>query len=367
MENKQELNKLKALLNDREIETRVLWERIRGMERSLTWRLLMSYQGLLDFIIPEGTWLRAIYNSFISANQEKGKNFFKKFSRNFKIENESRKKVNKNMPLMTSTGGSIEDFANDFKKFKEPLVSIIILTLNKISFTHQCLDSVLKHTAVPYEIIVIDNGSDDSTCEFITNLKNVILIRNKKNMGFASGCNQGARYARGKYLLFLNNDTIVTENWLSALISAMRFYKAGIVGPKLISFNGDLQSAGCTIWRDGSCYGFGRRDNPDNRIYSFAREVDYCTGTCLLIKKDIFNKVGGFDKIYGNGYYEDADLCLKVKELGLKVYYQPEVRVYHNEATSSSRKERYKLFRKNKKIFKNKWKEYIDKKYSYYE
>jgi len=111
-----------------------------------------------------------------------------------------------------------------FPKHETPLVSIIILTFNKASYTHQCLQSLLEHTDLPYEVLIVDNGSTDNTPLLLKQLDNIVEIIHQKNLGFIIGCNEGAKKAKGKYLLFLNNDTVVTKNWLSCLIKTLETY-----------------------------------------------------------------------------------------------------------------------------------------------
>jgi O-antigen biosynthesis protein len=241
-----------------------------------------------------------------------------------------------------------------------PVVSIIILTYNKSSYTYQCLQSILKYTDVPYELIIVDNGSTDNTSELLAKIDNSILIKNKDNLGFIKGCNEGAKKATGKYLLFLNNDTVVTEKWLSTLVITIETYpKCGGVGCKLVWPNGLLQEAGSIIWRDGSALGYGRNDKPDKPEYSYVREIDYCSGACLLVRKDLFFLLKGFDEQYIPAYYEDSDLCLGIQDLGYSIIYQPDVTVFHHEFTSSSRELAEKCMVSNQVKFLEKWGGYL--------
>jgi len=105
----------------------------------------------------------------------------------------------------------------------------------------------------------------------------------------------------------------------------------------LIWPNGQLQEAGSIIWNDGSALGYGRGDDPLKPEYSYLREVDYCSGACLLVRTDLFKKIDGFDERYIPAYYEDSDLCLGIQNLGYKIVYQPDVTIYHHEFTSSSK------------------------------
>ncbi len=243
-----------------------------------------------------------------------------------------------------------------FPHYSKPMVSIIILTFNKSPYTFQCLQSILKNTDVPYELIIVDNGSTDSTSELLTRIDHCIIIKNINNIGFIKGCNEGAKKASSKYLLFLNNDTVVTENWLNNLVRTIeKDPKCGAVGCKLVWPNGQLQEAGSIIWKDGSASGYGRGEDPLKPEYSYYREIDFCSGACLLVRTDLFEKLKGFDERYIPAYYEDADLCLGIQNLGYKVIYQPTVTIFHHEFTSSSKESATKYMIQNQTKFIEKW------------
>ena len=244
----------------------------------------------------------------------------------------------------------------EFPNFETPLVSIIILTYNKVEYTFQCLENIKAHTKIPYELIIVDNGSTDETLSLIDRIKNVVAIKNMENHGFIKGCNQGAAVSRSKYILFLNNDIIVTPGSISTLVETIQSVpKAGAVGCKLVWPNGLLQEAGSIIWKDGSALGYGRGDNPMLPQYSYIKEVDYCSAACLLVRKDLFDKLGGFDERYMPAYYEDSDLCLGIQALGYRVIFQPSAIVFHHEFTSSSFDGARSLMESNRSRFIDKW------------
>jgi GT2 family glycosyltransferase len=148
-------------------------------------------------------------------------------------------------------------------------------------------------------------------------------------------CNRAAAEAGGQYLLFLNNDTQVQEGWLDHMLALFDAdEQAGLVGAKLLFPNGQLQEAGAVIWRDASGYNYGRCDDPGKPEYNFVREVDYCSGACLLIKTALFRQLGGFDDLHAPAYYEDTDLAFRVRQAGKKVLYQPQAVVVHHEGVS---------------------------------
>src|SRR5207248_4209681 len=186
-----------------------------------------------------------------------------------------------------------------------------------------------------FEIIVVDDCSTDATAEAIPQMRGVVYLRNETNSGFITSCNRGAEAARGKYLVFLNNDTIVRQGWLTALLDTFaQEQRAGIVGSKLLYPDGRLQEAGGIIWRDATGWNYGKFDDPQKPEYNYLRDVDYCSAAALMIPKSLFESAGGFDSRYAPGYYEDTDLAFKVRQAGYRVLYQPLSEVIHYEGAT---------------------------------
>ncbi len=224
-----------------------------------------------------------------------------------------------------------------FPQHAKPLISIVIPVFNKSEFTFHCLKSILANSSGPtYEVIVVDDCSTDDTQKLLSTMSGITVLRNERNGGFIHSCNNGASAARGDYLLLFNNDTEPQAGWLEALLNTFRdFPDCGMVGAKLLYPDGTLQEAGGIVWRDGSAWNFGRNDDPNKPEYSYARQVDYCSGACLMLPRADFIALGMFDKHYAPAYYEDTDLAFKVRAAGKKVYYQPRARVIHFEGVSN--------------------------------
>ena len=248
---------------------------------------------------------------------------------------------------------------------EQPLVSIIIPVYNQLAYTAACLESISSiRTGVDYEVIVVDDASSDGTQDWLRDCQGIRVFRNRGNQGFIGTCNRGAREAKGQYLVFLNNDTRVTDGWLDALLGTFEARPdAGIVGARLIFGDGSLQEAGGIVFRDASGWNFGRGDDPDRPIYGFVSEADYVSGACLAIARDRFASLGGFDAHYAPAYYEDTDLCFKVRHAGLAVVYQPAATVIHFEGATSGTDEssgakRYQAV--NREKFRLRWAEVLE-------
>lgn len=220
-----------------------------------------------------------------------------------------------------------------------PTVSIIIPVHNAFHHTRACL-SALRDTLPPDfrgEIIVVDDASCDETPaklrEWEERDPRVRTVRNDANRGFVVSCNRGAADASGEVLVFLNSDTIPLPGWLPPLLRTLAERPAvGAVGGKLLFPDGRLQEAGGIIFRDASAAHFGRGDpDCDKPAYGYVREVDYCSAALMATPRATFESLGGFDREFEPGYYEDTDYCFRLRAAGRRVYFQPESVVVHLE------------------------------------
>ena len=224
----------------------------------------------------------------------------------------------------------------EFPQTQTPRCSILVPVFNQWRFTYRCLQSILQNTqGVDYEVLVLDDASSDETIDLSQVVKGVRFIRQPQNLGFLKNCNAGATHARGQTLVFLNNDTWVEPEWLSALHAVLdQDPKVGLVGAKLLDTQGYLQEAGGIVWQDGSGWNYGRGLPPDRPEFNYVKEVDYCSGACLLIPKALWKTLDGFDETFAPAYYEDTDLAFRVRKLGLKCIYTPRAQVVHLEGIS---------------------------------
>lgn len=331
---------------------------------SLFWKFASAYRKIINWSMPEGSGRRKFYNLFNNALKTL-------FSQGYEAT------LNKSIKYIKKTKSNTEKidypkfitnwYSLTFPKYNSPLVSIIIPAYNKAIYTFNCLKSILDNTTVSYEVIVIDDNSNDETEKMLTSFEDIKYIRNKENLGFIESCNFGAERSCGKYLIFLNNDTMVTPNWCKNLIDVYeKFDDVGIVGAKLIYPDGKLQEAGSIIFNDGSGWNYGKFDTPTKPEYNFIRKVDYCSGACIAIKKELFFKVGKFDTLFKPAYYEDTDLAMKIREENLNVYYQPFCEIIHFEGitsgtdTSSGIKKYQEI---NKEKFYDKWQSILSEKH----
>jgi GT2 family glycosyltransferase len=213
----------------------------------------------------------------------------------------------------------------------DELASIIILCCDQLEYTRQCLESVLRHTRAPYELV--DNGSTDGTPAYLEEVVarpgpvRVELIRNESNVGFPAGCNQGLARARGDYLVLLNNDTVVSDGWLEGLIawSLHDWPRVGLVGAVTNYSRPPQQVAAGYDRLDGlGAFAAQRR----REFAGKALEVDRLTGFCLLLRREAFERVGGFDVGYGLGFFDD-DLSVRARQAGFRLLVAQDVFVHH--------------------------------------
>lgn len=267
---------------------------------------------------------------------------------------------------------------------QRPVVSFILTVHNGFESAAQVLLELFRtaHEVESAEYVVVDDGStedDGALTNMVALLRGlfdvrIINIRHDQSVGFGAANDAGIQAASGNYIVMVNSDMFVAKGWLFALLQTMKADpNAGMVGPMFIGNNGcttaskngctyrlTLQEGGGIVWRDGSAANFGRGidlvDVDDHANYM--RPVDYVSAACLLMKRDTYLSIGGFDPRYELGYYEDTDLAMSVRAAGITVVYQPLAVVYHQEGGTfggdeSPRKQR--LMAANRAKFVDKW------------
>lgn len=248
-----------------------------------------------------------------------------------------------------------------------PDVSIVIPAYNHAARTLECLASIAKHhdpNGPTFEVIVADDASTESSALLAGTIPHVRFRRQERNLGFLRNCNSAVEDARGQALLFLNNDVQVTSGWLTALWSVLKSDDTvGAVGPRIIYPSGWLQDAGTRLRRDGTGEMIGLNAAPDTASYTYDRDVDYCSGACLLLRRRDFLEAGGFDERFAPAYCEDSDLCMQLRERGLRIVFCADAEVVHHlSATSDSLPSDYKLscISRNLDAFSDKWRRQLD-------
>jgi len=263
-----------------------------------------------------------------------------------------------------------------FRTSEKVDVSIIVpLFRSKACITEQIKKWSQPEPDISTEIIYVDDCCPDKTYTQITSIwaanrptfKIGKIVKHSKNAGFGPTCNTGAAHASGDYLIFLNADTVVTPNWISPLVKRLKSDpKIGLVGNLQLNPKGYIDSAGSRwSWRSKSFLHIGRniyqdrelkepiRYNKAPRDLLRAAPRDMVTGACFIIRKELFNRIGGFDLDYRIGYWEDSDLCMKVKDAGLEIWYEPQSMIYHKVGQSKGGGHKYRS--NNKKIFMERW------------
>ena len=227
---------------------------------------------------------------------------------------------------------------------KKPKVSIIMLNYNTEDYTIQALESMKGTDYDNYEIILVDNGSNENSIKKLKKslgkYKKVIYKEISPNRGVGGGFKAGVPEASNPdYILFINNDIKITQNnWLNTFIETAK-NNVGIVGCKLLYPDGTLQHAGGKInfLKPHFTMHIGIHDNPEKEIYNKVIDVDYVTGAAMLIKTEIIKQLNGFEDLFLPMYYEDSDFCIRAKKVGYPIRYTPNVKIIHFESSTTKK------------------------------
>jgi glycosyltransferase involved in cell wall biosynthesis/Flp pilus assembly protein TadD len=235
------------------------------------------------------------------------------------------------------------------------LTSIVIVTHNQLGYTRLCLDSIRLRTDEPYELVLVDNGSDDGTPEYLERQAGARVIRNPDNRGFPAAANQGIRAASGRQVLLLNNDTVVTTGWLGRLLRALHGDpRVGLVGPCSNFVSGGQQvdvPYDDLAQLDGFAWDWGKANN---RV---AEDTDRLVGFCLLIRREVIDRIGLLDERFGVGCFEDDDYCRRAVQAGYRAVIARDAFVHHfgGRTFVGSGVDFGALMGKNEQLFRQKW------------
>lgn len=267
---------------------------------------------------------------------------------------------------LEATQNALPKTPHQARELNQGLVSIVILTFNQLEYTKQCVKSIKEYTPETHEIIFVDNGSTDGTVQWLRTLTQAIenfkLIENGRNLGFAKGCNQGIEASQGAYILLLNNDVVVTQGWLSEMLKCINSTdNIGMVGPMSNAVSGpqlvqkvpygNSMKAMQKFARDFAAENSGKTS-----------EIMRLVGFCLLIRKEVFDIIGGLDENYISGNYEDDDLCLHSYIAGYRNIIAQDVFIHHyGSMTFKGNAIDYQAtMQDNLQYFAGKWKDLVE-------
>lgn len=244
---------------------------------------------------------------------------------------------------------------------KFPKISILILTFNNIIISKICLRSIYCNTTYPnFEVIVVDNASTDETPAWLKTYSrthpNLKLILNSENIGFAGGNNQAAREATGEYLIFLNNDTVITQGWIERLLAQFQSDPGiGLVGP-VTNATGNEALVPISYTTPSEMETFAHDRAISMSMLSF--DIRMLAFYCVMARKDQYKSSGGLDERYSVGMFEDDDLAVRYHQKGLRVVCAEDVFIHHFQGASFGKLENEKyqeIFEENRKKYEEKW------------
>jgi GT2 family glycosyltransferase/glycosyltransferase involved in cell wall biosynthesis len=238
--------------------------------------------------------------------------------------------------------------------------SVIVVLYNNAGLSRMALQALLDQEGAAFEVVVIDNASSDRTGQLLARVSNVRWRRNEVNVGFLAAANEAASMARGRHLVFLNNDAILQPGALAAAVGALdRDKRVGVVGGRVVLAAGGLQEAGNRIYADGSAAGLLREEDPFGAAARVRRPTDYCSGVFFATPKVLWGMLGGFDPVFAPAYYEDTDYCVRVWKAGLRVQHDPSILVEHVESASAPVGWAAEQMRKNQVVFLAKHRDWL--------
>src|SRR5262245_5324727 len=242
-------------------------------------------------------------------------------------------------------------------------ISIIVVLHNKAHFSYGCLRSIEKaaHARNDVEAVIVDSGSTDRTGELLSRVDGAVKTVLSENAGFVRSVNRVAGSCSGDYIVLLNNDAVLKPGSLDYALQTIQEDEAiAAVGGRITLPSGLLQEAGCILWSDGTAAGYGRGHLPTAPPFMFRRDVSFCSGAFLMIRQKAFIEMGGFDERFAPAYYEETDLCVRLRQAGYRVVYDPRVELLHYEfGSAESPDAALKLQARQRGVFVQKHREFL--------
>jgi GT2 family glycosyltransferase len=395
----EEIDQLQNKLSTEESQLEDIYDRfyenkheLNQIKNSISFRVIKKFTNFIDWSFPpqtrRGEWIRLLKMALLTYKNEGYEGLSlaskQKFS-SIKLTTTTKPFAESKIILSDtdfvngvflpakdkfSIEPNLRKFLNynfgNFKLTSYPKVSIIILTYDQTLLLKKNIESIKNKTTYSnYEIIVITNNTDKNSdmWKLLKKLDCRSYLYDDE-YSFSKMNNFGASKADGEFLIILNDDTeIVSNNWIESFLRLAEDESVGAIGAKLLFTDGLLQEAGCIFWKNGNAWNYGRGKNQDSPEFNYVRNVDYCSGSCLFVRKKIFDKIGGFDPNYHPAYAEDAELCFSIRQEGYQVLYQPMSVIIHHEGSTQGTKttqgiKSYQI--RNMQKFSQKWKNVLD-------
>lgn len=237
-----------------------------------------------------------------------------------------------------------------FPSVPTPIVSVVVLAWRQTDRLIDCLVALADSADAPaFEVVLVLNGASRDVRDLVAaEVSGVVLVDVEANVGFGGGCNLGVSRARGTHLLFLNDDAVVDQHLLARLVDRLESDGAiAAVAAVLVNPDGTLQEAGSRVLSGAGTVQLGAGlavDSAEAQQYLVSRDIDYGSAAALLVRKDAFDSIGGFDPVFEPAYFEDVDLEFRLKEAGWRVVLEPDARAAHASGSSTSADTRFRRF-----------------------
>lgn len=237
------------------------------------------------------------------------------------------------------------------------LTSIVIAAWNQLAYSIQCIESIRRFTEVPYELILIDNGSHDDTLNYFKSIPEATIVRNHVNKGFATACNQGMQLAKGDNILLLNNDTVVSVNWLANMVNCLHSQQEIGLVTCYTNYVGSENCWPATYRTIDEFHTFAQSFNRPDPTKWWVANLDWVAGFCLLLKRELMQDIGLLDEQFTYGNHEDVDYCYRTNLAGYKIYIAGDTYIHHygNQTFTGNNLPYSAILAQNKILFEKKW------------